>query len=30
MEAASWWIQTHQLDHFEKARKILNMIDAGV
>lgn len=29
MEAASWWIQTHQLDHFEKARKILNMIDAG-
>ncbi|TOG53151.1 DUF6500 family protein, partial [Vibrio parahaemolyticus] len=19
MEAATWWIQTHQLDHFEKA-----------
>ncbi|MES2126886.1 MAG: DUF6500 family protein [Pseudomonadota bacterium] len=22
MEAATWWIQTHQLDHFEKASKI--------
>jgi hypothetical protein len=22
MEAATWWIQTHQLDHFEKAVKI--------
>ena len=21
MEAATWWIQTHQLDHFEKAVK---------
>ncbi|EPJ47803.1 MAG: hypothetical protein OFPII_09570 [Osedax symbiont Rs1] len=22
MEAATWWISTHQLDHFEKAVKI--------
>ncbi|BCV36240.1 hypothetical protein TUM17377_15680 [Shewanella chilikensis] len=29
MEAASWWIQTHKLDHFEKARKILQMVQAG-
>lgn len=29
MEAASWWIQTHQLDHFEKARKIIDMVEAG-
>lgn len=26
MEAATWWIETHQLDHFEKAVKIKNMI----
>lgn len=26
MEAATWWIQTHQLDHFEKAMKIKQMI----
>mgnify|MGYP000035324569 CR=1 FL=1 len=26
MEAATWWIQTHQLDHFVKARKIKEMI----
>nr|WP_027125406.1 DUF6500 family protein [Gelidibacter mesophilus] len=26
MEAATWWIQTHQLDHFEKAVKILAMV----
>ena len=25
MEAATWWIQTHRLDHFEKAEKILRM-----
>lgn len=30
MEAATWWIQTHQLDHFEKAGKIVDMISAGV
>ncbi|TVO31742.1 DUF6500 family protein [Vibrio algivorus] len=29
MEAATWWIQTHQLDHFEKAKKIITMIEAG-
>jgi Family of unknown function (DUF6500) len=22
MEAARWWIETHRLDHFEKAPKI--------
>jgi len=26
MEAATWWIQTHQLDHFEKAMKIREMV----
>lgn len=26
MQLATWWIQTHQLDHFEKATKIKNMI----
>ena len=26
MEAATWWIQTHQLDHFEKAVKIREMV----
>lgn len=26
MEAATWWIQTHQLDHFEKAIKIRKMV----
>ncbi|MGQ3679668.1 DUF6500 family protein [Tenacibaculum discolor] len=26
MEVATWWIQTHQLDHFEKAIKIKQMI----
>jgi hypothetical protein len=25
MEAATWWIETHQLDHFEKATKIKKM-----
>lgn len=30
MEAATWWIQTHQLDHFEKATKIRDMVKAGV
>jgi len=29
MEAATWWIQTHQLDHFVKARKIKAMIEGG-
>lgn len=29
MEAATWWIQTHQLDHFEKAHKIMSMIKSG-
>jgi hypothetical protein len=28
MEAATWWIQTHRLDHFEKAVKIKTMIEA--
>lgn len=26
MEAAEWWIKTHQLDHFEKAVKIKEMV----
>jgi len=27
MEVASWWIQTHELDHFEKAVKIKMMVE---
>jgi len=26
MEAATWWIQTHQLNHFEKAVKIKGLL----
>jgi len=26
MEVATWWIQTHQLNHFEKAVKIKDLI----
>lgn len=29
MEAATWWIQTHELDHFEKALKIKAMVESG-
>jgi len=28
MEAATWWISTHQLDHFEKAVKIKTMVES--
>ena len=28
MEAATWWIQTNKLDHFEKAVKIKNMVNS--
>lgn len=27
MEAATWWIKTEQLDHFEKAVKIKTLIE---
>lgn len=27
MEAATWWIQTQRLDHFERARKILQLVE---
>ncbi|HWW05542.1 DUF6500 family protein [Collimonas sp.] len=30
MEAAEWWITTHQLDHFEKAIKIKKMVQQMV
>lgn len=26
MEAATWWIKTHELDHFEKAIKIKELV----
>ncbi len=29
MEAARWWIQTHALDHFEKATKVRALIASG-
>ena len=28
MEAATWWIKTQRLDHFEKARKIVALVEA--
>lgn len=28
MEAATWWIQTHELDHFEKATKIIELVQS--
>ena len=30
MEAATWWIQTHELNHFEKATKIRRMITSDM
>ncbi|MCD8447945.1 DUF6500 family protein [Tenacibaculum finnmarkense] len=27
MDVATWWIQTHQLNHFEKAIKIKAMVE---
>jgi Family of unknown function (DUF6500) len=30
MEAATWWIATHQLDHFEKATKIKKMMEDSI
>ncbi|MDE4274512.1 DUF6500 family protein [Phaeobacter gallaeciensis] len=30
MEAATWWIETHQLDHFEKAVKVRAMVAEGL
>lgn len=30
MEAAHWWIKTHQLDHFEKASKVKAMVEANM
>jgi hypothetical protein len=29
LEVATWWIKTHQLDHFEKALKIKTLIESG-
>jgi Family of unknown function (DUF6500) len=29
MEAAEWWIREHQLDHFEKAAKVRQMVLDG-
>ena len=26
MQVATWWIQEHQLDHFEKATKIKSLV----
>lgn len=26
MQVATWWIETHQLNHFEKAKKIKQLI----
>jgi len=30
MEAATWWIQTHKLDHFVKAHKIKEMVQGNL
>ncbi|PHS32001.1 MAG: hypothetical protein COA92_07445 [Sulfurovum sp.] len=29
MEVATWWIETHKLNHFEKAEKIRLMLEKG-
>lgn len=29
MEAATWWIMTHKLDHFEKAVKIRALVQSA-
>mgnify|MGYP005988655691 CR=1 FL=1 len=29
LEVATWWIQTHKLDHFVKAVKIKSMLESG-
>lgn len=26
MQAATWWIEMHELDHFEKAKKIKELV----
>ncbi len=28
MEAATWWIQEHELNHFEKAEKIIELVQS--
>ena len=30
MEAATWWIKLHKLDHFEKAVKIKEMVESDL
>ncbi len=30
MEAATWWIETHRLDHFVKAKEIKTMVESGL
>ncbi len=30
MDVATWWIQTHQLDHFVKAKTIKEMVNNGL
>ncbi len=30
MEAATWWIVTHRLDHFEKAVKIRKLVEDSI
>lgn len=30
MEAATWWIQTHKLDHFVKAKAIKEIVERGL
>lgn len=30
MEAATWWIYTHKLDHFVKAHKIKEMVQSNL
>jgi hypothetical protein len=30
MEVAQWWIETHTLDHFEKATKVRDLLKSGL
>ncbi len=30
MQVATWWIETHQLDHFVKANRVKELVEAGL
>lgn len=30
MQVATWWIETHQLNHFVKASRVKELVEAGL